>query len=77
MLVATMHFLTPSGACKHTAHQSNPWTRASAPLSESAEQQYRTQKDRGDSWEAEGDTCFLLPSTCNTKGVSAPLTHAQ
>lgn len=23
MLVATMHFLTPSGACKHTSHQSN------------------------------------------------------
>lgn len=25
MLVATMHFLTPSGACKHTTHQSCPW----------------------------------------------------
>lgn len=55
MLVATMHFLTPSGACKHTTHQSHP-------LKRSAE----WQRDRSDSWEAGWGTCFLSPSTCNT-----------
>lgn len=77
MLVATMHFLTPSGACKHTAHQSNPWARASAALRKSAEQQHRTQEDRSDSWEVEQGHMLSLTLTCNTKGMSEPFTQAQ
>lgn len=66
MLVATMHFLTPSGACEHTARQSDPRARAPAPPRRSAEQQRTTQKGRGDSWEGEGRLRFLSPSRCNT-----------
>lgn len=60
MLVATMHFLTPSGACKHTTHESYPWAWLCS-TEECREGQVTLGK-----WGKWG-TCFLSPSTCNTK----------